>query len=45
MLVYIKEMHVKGMFDKIIKKLKLGSCKIKAVDDVDAFKESEETRG
>jgi len=28
------------MFEKIIKKLKFGSCKIKA-DNIDAFKESE----
>jgi hypothetical protein len=28
------------MFEKIIKKLKFGSCKTK-VDDVDAFRESE----
>jgi len=29
------------MFEKIIKKLKFGSCKTKVVDDVNAFKESE----
>jgi len=29
------------MFEKIIKKLKFGSCKTKVADDVDAFKESE----
>ena len=29
------------MFEKIIKKLKFGSCKTKTVDDVNAFKESE----
>jgi len=29
------------MFEKIIKKLKFGSCKTKVMDDVNAFKESE----
>jgi len=29
------------MFEKIIKKLKFGSCKTTITDDVNAFKESE----
>ena len=29
------------MFEKILEKLKFGSCKTKSVNDVNAFKESE----
>ena len=32
------------MFEKIIKKLKLGSCKTETSNDVDAFKESEKSK-
>lgn len=31
------------MFEKIIKKLKFGSCKTKLIDDVNTSKESEKT--
>jgi hypothetical protein len=32
------------MLEKIIKKLKFGSCKTETSDDVDAFKESEKSK-
>jgi len=32
------------MFEKIIKKLKGGSCETKVADDVNAFGESEKTK-
>jgi len=32
------------MFEKIIKKLKFGSCKTKTSDDVNAFKKSEKSK-
>lgn len=32
------------MFKKIIEKLKFGSCKTRAADDVNAFKESEKKK-
>jgi hypothetical protein len=32
------------MFEKIIKKLKFGSCKTETSEDVDAFKESEKSK-
>ena len=31
---------IRIMFEKIIQKIKFGSCKTKTPDDVDAFKES-----